>query len=255
MASVLVPQYKIYVNGKELDAIYYHNINRVVIKETSLGCCRCTIDLVDPDMLFIEGSMIVESTPIKVVIGMNNQERTFEGYVSVLDAKFPKDGLPTATIHCMDKTHLMNRKYNTRTWENCTISSVAEQIYRQYGFKVKISDSKTKLESIQQSNETDISFVTKLVDDIEDKHFLTYVEGETAYFVERQAPSPSAQLNYRLPPYNLFSFSPRINKESKKEPYPKNDIDLKTLKVVSTVVNPTVHNLGNKQVTNSATRK
>ena len=149
----------------------------------------------------------------------------------------------------------MNRKYKTRSWENCTVSSVAEQIYREYGFKVKVTDSVKKLETIQQSNETDIAFITKLVDDIETKHFLTYVEGETAYFVERQAPSPSAQLNYRQSPYNLLSFNPRINKESKKEPYPQNDIDLKTLKTVSTVVNPTVHNLGSKQVTNSATRK
>ena len=255
MASVLRPHYKVFINGKELEPNYYQNINKIVIKETSLGCCRCTINLTDPDMLFIEGSMIVESTPIKVIIGLDAQERVFEGYVSVLDASFPKDGTPVDTLHCMDKTHLMNRKYKTRTWQNCTVSSVAEQIYREYGFKVKITDSKNKLESIQQSNETDITFITKLVDDIEDKHFLTYVEGETAYFVERQAPSPSAQLNYRQSPYNLFSFSPRINKESKKEPYPMNDIDLKTLKTVSTVVNPTVHKLGNTQVKNSATRK
>lgn len=255
MGNVLVPKYTVYINGKELDANYYQNIHKVSIKETSIGCCKCALYLNDPNMLFIEGSMVVESTPIKIVIEMGGQERVFEGYVSVLDATFPKDGTPTATINCMDKTHLMNRKYKTRSWENCTVSSVAEQIYREYGFKVKVTDSVKKLETIQQSNETDIAFITKLVDDIETKHFLTYVEGETAYFVERQAPSPSAQLNYRQSPYNLLSFNPRINKESKKEPYPQNDIDLKTLKTVSTVVNPTVHNLGSKQVTNSATRK
>lgn len=276
MSDIVVPYYKIIISGKEIDKKLYNLVGDISIKETSKGSSTCTIRLTDPDMTFIQGSMIVESTPIKVVFGIKgvpktiysttdntlkgaiatgDQERVFEGYVSVIDASFPKDGLPTVTLHCMDKTHLMNRKLKKRTWENTTESAVAEKIYREYGFKVQVTDSVKKKESIQQSDITDIAFITQLVDAIEDKHFITFIDGETAYFNERLAPVPKYQFNYRLAPYNLYSFSPRVNKESKKEPFKQMDVNLKTLKIEDTTVSADVKNLGSIKVQNTSTRK
>lgn len=275
MSKVLVPYYNVYLNGKELDAKEYANVHNIKIKYTSIGSNTCTIQFSDPDMIYIEGSMIVESTPLKIVFGVNAlvsdkqitsdtkyksalteaQEKVFEGYVSVIDANFPEDGLPSVTLHCMDKTHIMNRKEKKRTWENCTISSVVEKIAREYGFKVKIDDTKKKLEQIQQSGETDIEFITKLAKDVEDRVFLSYLDGETLYFVERKAPSPTRDLVYRQAPYNLYSFQPRINKESKKERLQGMTVNIQTLKIEPSSVSPTTNDLGSVKVKNSSTRK
>lgn len=259
---IVNPHYTIYVKGKALKDKYYSYVNGISVKYTSIGSNICTISIQDPDFEFIEGTCIVESTPIKVVFGVDEvqgyikkAQRTFEGYVSVIDCDFPESGLPTVTIHCMDKTHLMNRKKKTRTWQNTTASAVANKIFREYGFKTVIHDSKTKLESIEQSDVTDIEFVIKLAQDVEDKVFLTYIEGETAYFVERQAPKPKVDLVYRQAPYSLLSFRPRINKESKKEVHVNMEINLKTLKIEQSVVDPKAYHLGNSKVQNSSSRK
>lgn len=274
MSSLAVPFYKIYVAGKEIDGSLYSCVNSIKIKETSIGSSTCTISLADPEMELIQGSLIVESTPIKVEFGMgsvdkpvysttdtslasslkSSQERVFEGYVSVIDATFPNTGLPSITLHCMDKTHLMNRKVKSRTWQKMKISDVVNKIFREYGFKVKITDTKVKKDSIEQSNMTDIAFITQLAKEIPDKYFLSYIEGEVAYFVERKYEKPKHQFNYRMSPYNLYAFSPRINKETKKEPRKQEEINLKTLKMEE-AKDPTLKDLGSKKVKNSATRK
>ena len=262
MSDVLNPYYKIYISGKEIPSTCYPYVQGISIKKSAIGSSTCSISISDPDMLFIEGNMIVESTPIKIVYGINNvssiiksQEDTFEGYVSVIDGDFPESGEPSVVLHCMDKTHIMNRKKKTRTWEKCTASSVADKIFREYGFKTLITDSKTKIDNIQQSECTDIEFVIKLLDEIKDSVYLTYIEGETAYFVQRKASTPKATLVYRQAPYSLLSFQPRINKESKKEKHINMDININTLKIEKTVIDPKVDSLGSTKVQNSDKRK
>ena len=151
----------------------------------------------------------------------------FEGYISVIDIDFPEIGSPTLTINCMDNTHLMNRVKKKKTWNNTTRARVAREIFQEYGFKAVIEDSGTVVDSINQSNETDINFLTKLADE-EVEPFLVYVEGNTGYFVKKKIlEKQQAILDYRDGQMNIISFSPTINKETKQVEVRSSDVNLK----------------------------
>ena len=259
--NVIMPFYKIFINGKEIDANMYANINKVSVTNTHHGANRCSLSVNDPDFVFIEGSMITESTPVKIDYGFVDKKgqtftQTFEGFVSVIDGDFPEDGLTNVTIHCMDKSHLMNRKEKTRTWQNRKISDVITEIYRSYGFKVQVEDTGKVLESIEQKDQTDISFITSLVDKIEEEEFISYIDGETAYLVRRRTSGEAKNtITYRQGDFGLLKFTPRINKESKKIRRMNYDINLQTLQVEPISVNPKYKPLGGKQVNISSQRR
>ena len=66
------------------------------------------------------------------------------------------------------------------------------------------------METITQSNESDIAFLTKLA---EEEDYLVYVEDNTGYFVKKPTnPTSQATLVYKESPYDIISFSPRITK-------------------------------------------
>lgn len=254
---MLVPYYKISIQGVSAPKELYTYVQSLKVNNTFHGASSCSIILDDPDMIFIQGSYITEKSLVKIVYGYKEGSktytRTFEGYVSVLDANFPEDGKPTVTVHCMDKSHIMNRKEKTRTWTKKKISDVVSSIFRSYGFKVKIDSTSKVLDSIEQSKQTDINFIIKLADEI---GYITYIDREMAYFVKRKSKSPSHTLKYRLNPYTLYSFRPRINKESKKLTLKERDIDTNTLTVKTTVNSSSVlTGLGSKKVSSSSSRK
>ena len=255
---MLMPYFELTIQGVSAPKELYTYVKSLQVKNTCHGANLCTLVLYDPDLIFVQGSYIVEQSLVKVKYGYNDSgtlhTRQFEGFVSLIDADFPQDGMPLVTVHCMDKSHIMNREEKTRTWEKQKISTVVEKIFRGYGFKVKIDDTGKTLDNIQQSNETDISFILKLADEV--GGYVTYIEGETAYFVKRVGGSPVHNLVYRDTPYNLHSFRPRINKESKKLTLPVKDIDHKTLSITTTMKPSTsLTGLGNTKVNVSSSRK
>lgn len=259
--NIIMPFYKVFMNGKEIDANMYPNINKINVVETHHGANKCSIYVNDPDFVFIEGSMIVESTPVKIDYGFMDKTglahtKTFEGYVSVIDGDFPENGMTAVVIHCMDKSHIMNRKEKTRTWQNRKVSDVVTEIFRSYGFKVQVEDTGKVLESIEQKDQTDIAFITSLVDKVEGEEFISYIEGETAYFVKRRTSGEAKNtITYRQADFGLLSFTPRINKESKKIKRVNYDINLQTLQVEPISVNPKYKQLGGQQVKISSSRR
>lgn len=257
MSKLIMPFYRIFLNGKEIDQVLYANINKVTVKNTHHGASMSSLDVNDPDFIFIEGTLFVDSTPIKIEYGYTDgkmsEVATFDGYVSVIDCDFSEKGEPKVIIHCMDKSHLMNREEKTRTWQNRKYSDVVTEIFRSYGFKVQVDDTGEVIESIEQKDQTDIAFITGLANKIESDEYITYIDKETAYFVKRRLSGDAKEkLVYRETPYTLNSFRPRINKESKKIKRMQYDINLDTLKVVPSSVNPQYKKLGGQQVKNAS---
>lgn len=209
-------KYNIYLNGTELDDFRYDMIQSVTYEDNATGSDLLTIEIEDPEFIFIDDNIFLEDAKVKFVGGYEDEVRTmFEGYISIIDMSFPEDGSPKLTINCMDNTHLMNRVKKSRTWENMTRGQVARAIFQEYGFQVVIKETGNVQESIAQSKETDIQFLIKLADEEIDPH-LVYVEGNTGYYVTKEIlESPQATLDYRDGNLELLTFSPSINKEVK----------------------------------------
>ena len=216
--ELLAIEYDVWIDGKKLGMDKKQCINNIDIVETVDGSDTCTIKISDPEFLYIEDNIFIEDKKIKVKLGWVGvtYRVTFEGYISAVDINFQESGLPLVTITCMDNTHLMNRKKKDNTFKNTTSAKVVKKIVKSYGFKCVIESGykfQTQ-ETITQSQQTDIDFITKLAGD-EVYPFTARLVGNTFYYVKKgHLTSPKMTLTYLKYPHDLISFSPKINKES-----------------------------------------
>lgn len=213
--------YKIYIRGKLLDDTRMKNILDVTVQDNCTGSDLLQITMCDPDLKFIEDDIITEKSAIKFEATYTNSKGAkssikFNGYISIIDIDFTDDGVPTMCLSCMDKTYIMDTQKKKRTWEKIKRSEVAKKIFKEHGLKTVIHDTKEKVDTITQSNETDIVFLNKLASEEDD--YLVYVEGDTGYFVKKPTKvSSQATLQYKEAPYDITSFSPRIVKKEKQD--------------------------------------
>ena len=218
--SILAIIYDMWISGTKLAISKKACINSIDVKETVRGSDVATIKISDPEFLYIEDDIFVEDNTIKIKLGWDNTTHrvNFEGYISAVDIDFDSNGCPNLTITCMDNTHIMNRTKKNATFSNCTRADVVKRITKQYGFACVIdSDYKFDVqETITQSNQTDIEFITKLAGE-EIYPFTARLVGNTFYYVRvGKLTTPKMTLTYRKYPHEIISFSPKINKETKK---------------------------------------
>jgi len=228
---VEVPYFAIYINGVEIDNYRMTMLESIDYEDNASGSDLLTLTFYDPDLKILSDNIFVEECSVYFVGGwLWGDVVTFNGYISLIDIDFPEQGTPKITIHCMDSTYLMNRDKKKRTWENAKVSDIARQIFTEYGLSAVVDDTGTVEENVSQS-ETDIKFLTQLADD-QYETYLVYVEGTTGYFVKKpNLVSPQAQLDYRSGNGNLLSFSPRINKQSKRVKTESSEVNTKDNKV------------------------
>lgn len=232
MSEILMPCYQLFIKGQELDEFRYSMIQSITFEDNATGSDLLTIEIEDPEFVFINDDIFIEDVKVKFKGGyLGNMRTMFEGWIALVEMDFPDTGAPRLTIHCMDNTHVMNRVKKKRTWQNTTRAKVARQIFQEYGLKAVVEDSGKVEETISQSNETDISLLTKLVDEEIDP-FLVYLEGGTGYYVKKKIlASPQATLDYREGSQTIISFSPKLNKESKQVETRSSNVNLKDKKV------------------------
>ena len=217
--EVLSILYDVWISGTKLAMDKKACINSISIKETVIGSDTATLQISDPEFLFIEDNIFLEDNSIQIKLGWDNTTYRvdFQGYISALDINFDSTGCPKITLTCMDNTHVMNRAKKNNTFKNCTSAEVVKKIVQSYGYScvVDSSYSFTKQETITQSNQTDIDFITKLAGD-EVYPFTARLVGNTFYYVKMgKLETPKMELTYKKYPHDVISFSPKINKESK----------------------------------------
>ena len=227
--EVLAISYDIWISGSKLDMTKKQCINSVDIKETVDGADTATIRISDPEFLFIEDDIFIEENEIKISLGWSNTTYRveFDGYISAIDIEFTSTGIPQVTVTCMDNTHTMNRKKNNNTFKNCTSADVVKRICQEYGFTCVVESGYefTIQETITQSDQTDIDFLQKLAKD-EVYPFTARLVGNTFYYVKKGSLGDSVMtLTYLKYPHEIISFSPKINKETKKVEIEKSTVD------------------------------
>ena len=217
--EVLAIVYDVWISGTKLKMEKKQCINSISIKETVEGADSATIVIADPEFLYIEDNIFLEDNTVKIKLGWDNvtYREEFNGYISAVDITFDADGIPKLTITCMDNTHIMNRQKKDCTFNNCTSADVVKKIVKSYGYSCVV-DSSYKFEvqeTITQSNQTDIDFITKLAND-EVYPFTARLVGKTFYYVKMgKLETPKMTLTYKKYPHEIISFNPKINKETK----------------------------------------
>lgn len=219
MSNLLAIKYDVWISGTKLGIKKKQCINSIDITDRVEGSNSATLVITDPDFLFIEDNIFIEDNTIKIKLGWDNTtyREEFDGYISAIDIDFNSDGTPVLTITCMDNTHKMNREKKNETFKNCTSADVVKKKCAEYGFTCIIDKdySFTVEETITQSNQTDIDFITKLAGD-EVYPFTARLVGNTFYYVKMgKLETPKMTLSYRKYPHDIISFSPKINKETK----------------------------------------
>lgn len=221
--------WSISVNGKELSQSRRECVSSIDILERCGGSDTCTIVISDPDFLFIEDNIFIEEATITVKMGWHGDTNrvTFSGYISAIDISFPDTGYPVLSIFCLDKSHIMNRKKKKRSWDKVTNADVVKKIAQEYGFKcvVEAGYNFKKEDTISQSDATDIEFCESLAGK-EREPFMCKLIVDTLYYVKKGVlKDPSSTVYYKKYPYDVISFSPKINKETIKEEVESADIN------------------------------
>ncbi len=218
------------INGNQLDDQRRNCIEQIDVEENADGSDTATLTVADPDFLFIEDNIFIEEATIYISMQWHNDTHVveFSGYISAIDIDFPQNGYPQMSIYCMDRSHLMNREKKKRSWDNVHNADVAKAIGPEYGLIVKAEDSgnytyKTE-ENIAQSNETDISFLEGLAAS-EREPFMCKVVGDELWYKKLGILSePVGTFYYRTQYFDIVSFKPQINKETRQEEITKSDI-------------------------------
>lgn len=241
MSKIKTCYWDVFVKGKILNLARKRCIETIDMEELCDGSDTCSITIADPDFLFINDNIFIEEAPISVRIGWHGDTHcvTFDGFISAIDIDFPENGYPTLNLFCMDNSHLMNRKKKNRSWDNVTRAEVVQKIAQEYGFKcvIELGYAYKKEDTISQSGATDIEFCESLASEERDP-FMCKLVDKTLYYVKKGIlKKPSATLKYREYPFDVVSFKPQINKETKKEEVESADINISDKTVDSAVAN------------------
>lgn len=237
--QILAITYDIWISGTKLGINKKKYINSISIKETVEGADSATIELQDPEYKFLNDNLFLEENTIKIKMGWSGTtyRSVFKGYISSIDIDFVSDGIPKLTFTCMDNTHKMNREKKDRTFENTTSAEVVKKICQENGFKCVVDESYgyEVQETISQSHQSDIEFITKLAGD-EVYPFSARLVGDTFYYekIGKLQKTPKMTLTYKKYPHEVISFSPKLNKESKQVEIKEASINTGNKKVSST---------------------
>lgn len=218
-STLLSLAYNVWICGTMLGLDKKACIKSIDIEETTEGADSAKLVISDPHFLYIEDNIFVEDATIKIMMGWDNTTYrvTFNGFISAIDINFAADGIPVLTCTCMDNTHKMNREKKNETFTNCTSADVVKKKCAEYGFTCVIEDGYEFpiQETITQSDQSDIDFITKLAG--EEVHpFTARLVGNTFYYVKKgKLNTPVMELTYKKYPHEIISFSPKINKETR----------------------------------------
>jgi uncharacterized protein involved in type VI secretion and phage assembly len=247
--------YKVTIDGKPLSAFETTLIEEIVYTDTSTGSDLVSITFFDPDYAIIGNPKIVRSTPCKVEAGYLTKYRTWiDGYISAVDVVFPQEGTPICTVHVMDKSYALNRVEKKRTFANLSYLAIAKKVASEYGLSFEgdsTTHSNKKEESVTQSYETDIQFLTGLASEI---HFFVYVNGNKLYFKDKEKFMKTSTVDtlwYRKPPFDIISFTPRIIQADQLDEVEASDVDNKSKS--TTKAKATTNKANNNSATPSST--
>ncbi len=128
------------------------------------------------------------------------------GLITEIKTGFPSGSLPQITVSGFDLSYCMGRGKNSKPWPDMKDSEVITAITAKHKLTPEVTDTRVKHPRIEQSQESDLEFITKLADR---NGFELYVFDKTLYcsppFNDKDA---SFVFEWG---HGLTSFTPEIN--------------------------------------------
>jgi phage protein D len=128
------------------------------------------------------------------------------GLITEIKTGFPSGSLPQITVSGFDLSYCMGRGKVLKHWDEKTDSFVITEIANKHGLTPVVKDTRVKHPRIEQSQESDLEFITKLAGR---NGFELYVFDETLYC---QPPFNDKDASFVFEwGHGLTSFTPEIN--------------------------------------------
>lgn len=229
--GIAVPNYEIFLNGKEMPGDYYDLVEEVTYESHASGSDIATIFIKDPYMRIINDPRIVRGMRITLNGGwISDLSKWLDGYISMVDVEFPETGDPTITLHCMDESFLLDRQDVKMSYSNVTFSQLAEMVGRRNGsLTARGTETSTIHEELSQSDESDMKFLIRMAD--EENLVVKVVNGTITWKPKDAAGTSQDTLTWRKPPFSIISFSPRITLANAKKEVEKAEINSDSMEV------------------------
>jgi phage protein D len=126
----------------------------------------------------------------------------FKGEIVTLEPSFGA-GDVELIVRGFDRSHVLLRSRNVRTFQNQTSSDIVSKIVQEAGFQADCDPSGDPHDFMQQNNETDWDFIWRLAERV---GFEFVMEDQTAHF---RKPTPEGAIELEWPK-TLRSFNPRV---------------------------------------------
>lgn len=243
------------LNGKVFTTSMKENIFNIKMKKVNTGASSLDIQINDPSMTFIgDVDLFKQNVPVKFSFKQDKSGKTVEfvGYVAQVSVEM-SDDIPKMTVTCSDESYKLDRKKKKKNWGKKKRHVIAREIFQSYGLKTVIDTSHDKPSTsedssdnseITQSDETDMSFLTKLAGEEADD-WLCYVYNGVGYYCKKKLlETPKKTLQYRTGECSIQSFKPSINCVTKRVPVYSMDYDLAKESVVEVTTTKTKNKQG-----------
>lgn len=142
----------------------------------------CSFRLADPLLEHVDEQRFAPGADVEVSVAGPDQTalvRLFTGKVAAVEPEFGHEKA-TLTVRSYDLSHTLNRSTKTRAFQNMTYGDIARKVVQEAGVRAgRIDFAGRPLEFVQQSNETDWSFLWRLAGEID---FVISMDGSALDF-------------------------------------------------------------------------
>jgi phage protein D/phage baseplate assembly protein gpV len=212
LAEKHVASYTLLIDGQPVAQEFADRVREVRVVSSLASPDVCTAKILFPKPRKAGDPWAIDRMPFE--IGKNLQVKLgdkgsttpsalFTGDIVTIEPEYGESGVQVQ-IRALDAAHKLFRARHVRSFQNQTVSDVVSKVCGEAGLPVQCDASGGPLDYVQQSNETDWDFITRLGDRI---GFEMVVIGGRAKFRKPANDPAPVQLEYPQP---LIKFHPRV---------------------------------------------
>lgn len=215
---LLEPWFSIILNGATLGENMLKYVVNVEVSEDEEKYAEAVIEVHDIAQKWITGIGIGKGSSISIKMGhRKNRATVFRGKISNIDADYPEDGVQTLVVKCVEALELTDKE-RSKSFKNKKVSDVIREMHVKAGLKVEVQDTKTVLENIPQTKETDAEFIHRWREKLGWKYYKK-PDGTGYYFGKKDwSTAQVGKLHWRTGGMEIISFTPSfVDADTEKE--------------------------------------
>ncbi len=209
--SSLLPDLKIYINGRDLMGPARLDIKAVTVQEELDAASMFAIDLYNWDqnklqITWSDDERFAPGNGVEIWLGyVDALKKVMTGEITSLEPAFQASAIPQVTVRGYDRRHRLQRGLQTRSFAKIKDSEIANKIAVDAGLRAKVKDSQVIHDYLLQHNQTDLAFLQERARRI---GYEVYVTDKTLHFQPRQS-ATRAVATLRLS-QDIIDFFPRL---------------------------------------------